>query len=166
MNNYNIQLPLPEWWGSCLSIQINNKSCYIYYAQSDGSLYSRIRFRVNSFKEHTLELPEIYFTYEGFKYIKYDLNMTKDKYPEMFDEELINELIDFVNKYKCLFLLIWFEILEENSLIDYYFKRITLFDIINELSVKRKIKKEIIKCKTLNELDEMCKKYFIYQLKR
>lgn len=165
-DNYNIELPLPEWWGSCLTVQINNKLVYVYYAQSDGSLYSRIRFKVKNFKNHSLELPEIYFTYKGFKCIKYDSNMTKDKYPEMYDDEIINEMIRMIDKYKCLFLLIWFGLLEEHDLIDYHLARISLYEIINHVSVKKKVKKELLKCKTINELDETCKKYFLYQLKR
>lgn len=163
---YNVNLPLPEWWGSCLPLQINNKHCFIYYAQTDGSLYSRIRFRLKNFKDYKLKLPELHFTYEGISHITYDLNMTKNKYPEMYNEELINEIKNIVIKYKCLLLLIWFGLLDENDLLDYYLKRISLYDVIKDIDVKKKIKKDLLLSRTLDELDKKCIKHFLYQLKR
>lgn len=84
------------------------------------------------------------------------------------DEQSIKRAVDFFKKYKVLFAAVWEGALYEQDLVDYFFGRIDLPELIEkfgfQVSIDDSIKQQMLACASLEELESTVRKLKIYNM--
>lgn len=70
----------------------------------------------------------------------------------------------FFHKYIVLFCIVWEKQLDPNTLIDYFYNRTTLEDLIKELSFYNENKTLLDNVQSVKELEQVCRKHNLTNL--
>lgn len=136
---------------------------YIYFSRSNSSHSPRIKFYGGTKEvDSTFESPSMKFSQNGVEGLELQSWMNKKNCPNAFDKVVLNQVTIFVNKFKSLLLLVWFNKLDEADLLTYFEGRLSWRDLLDNVELNESIKSDFIKCNTLGALEKYCKEHNLY----
>lgn len=137
---------------------------FVYFSSCLDSHGPRVKFFGGSKETNsTRNSPTLTFGLNGAEKVLTRSWMNKKNCPYAYNEKIINNVKQFVNKTLPILLLVWFEKLDESDALDYFqgsYDFNKLLSFINELDDLTK--QELLKSKDLNDLHDKCKRYNVY----
>lgn len=141
-----------------------NLDVFVYFSPCLDSHGPRVKFFGGTKETNsTRNSPSLTFGINGAEKVLLQKWMNKKNCPNAFDETIINNVKQFVNKTLPILLLVWFEKLDESDALD-YFQGIYTFDKLLTCIVDTtdEVKIELLKSKNLDELHDACKRFCMY----
>ena len=136
---------------------------FIYFSPVLDSHGPRVKFYGGSARTNTTRTaPSLSFSVDGVQKVILQNWMNKDNCPNAYDKSFLDPLIRMVNNIRPILLLVWFLKLDEADSLHYFEGDCKFEDLIKEIDADDEVKAEICKCKNMNELHEVCKKYNLY----
>ena len=138
---------------------------FIYFSPCQSGHSPRVKFYGGTKQTSTTRTaPSMSFDKDGAGKIILEKWMDKKICPNAYDKEVINQVATFVNKFKSILLLTWFEKVDEAQPLRYFEGRMSWRDLLDRVEIEEEtIKKEFIKCNGVHTLHEFCIKHDLYE---
>ena len=141
--------------GSRVKLENIEFSFYFSIKNSYHSIRVKICWNKDKIIPQELDVMKLSGNYELIK------NRQLKKRP---DESKIEEARQFFKKYKVLFAAVWENVLYENDLIEYFFEKISLGELLENFEVEDEKLKLIKNCNNLIELEKVVRENNIYNM--
>lgn len=128
---------------------------FIYFSKAQHSVGPRIKFYGGGNNLSTRGAPSLEFNINGVGKIIGD----KKIHPNINNTEYVNKVISFVNKFRPLLLLTWYNHMEEDDLQKYFEGSLSWKRLMQSTNIP-----ELVKCpnQDLETLHELCLRYNLY----
>lgn len=137
---------------------------FVYFSPCLDSHGPRVKFFGGTKETNsTRNSPSLTFGINGAEKVLIQSWMTKKNCPNAYNEKIINNVKQFVNKTLPILLLVWFEKLDESDALDYFQGKYTFDELLFYITdTTEEVKNELLKAKDLNDLHDRCKRFCMY----
>lgn len=138
----------------------------VYFSKKNSSHSPRIKFDGGTKKTSiTKNMPAITVERDGFGHLELQPFHTEETCPNAYNRDLVRSLGAFAHKYRSVLLLTWFFRFDEAAVERYFSGEINFNKLLKYVeNTPKHVVAEMQKCRSLDDLHILCKKYNLYSM--